>query len=243
MATEAALVARLEARMDKYEKAMKGAEETADQTVTKIERSFSASRFGDRLGRQIGKGLTDAFNSVVGLIQDTLEQLKKMEAAAALTGITLREAFALEKVIGPGTMEAFQTIATQLDRMQRGEKNYLSKLFDANGIKNVKDTEEAFERVRQIINDLQSPIQALEVGKAFGLSAEAVDNIRKAGDNFQRIKEAAAASGPDMEHLNRLSKEFQETWEAALAGLKSAFLNTFNGLKNIINDFVRDTAV
>ena len=50
---EAALVARLEARLDKYEKAMKGAEDTADKTVNNIERSLHQRNRDRRSGEKL----------------------------------------------------------------------------------------------------------------------------------------------------------------------------------------------
>ena len=238
------MVARLEVRLDAFERSLKRAGVMADQSAKQIEKSFSDINIGraTAIGTAFGRVLEGAIDAVGRSIQGLIEKLKEFDSVAAATGLSLREAFALEKVIGSGAVAAVETVATQLDRMQRGEKNYLSKLFDANGIQAGKDAVQVFDQIRQIINDLQSTVQAREVGKAFGLSTEAVDNIRKAGDNFHRLKEGAAAAIPDVEHMNRLAKDFKEAWEGALEGIKSTFLTTFNGAKNIINDFVRDTA-
>src|SRR5215203_5925324 len=117
MAAEAALVARLEARMDKYEKAMKGAEETADRTVKGIENSFASTTIGTTLGNVISKALIGAVEAGLKIVGELIEKFQKLEKTAELTGLTIQEAFAIDKVLGAGGSAGLERVATLLDRM------------------------------------------------------------------------------------------------------------------------------
>jgi hypothetical protein len=224
MAGEAALVARLEARMDKYEKAMKGAEETADRTVKGIENTFAATTIGTTLGNIISRGLLGAGDAIKQVFDEVVERIRKVADAADLAGVSMRKAFAIDVVLGPGGADALANVATQLDRMKRGDANSLSKILDANGVQNIKTAEQALTSVVDIIARLPTLVQAREAGALFGMGADTVERIRAVGGNFAKLRDQVANDlSPAMEDLAKKAKEFDAAWATATANFVTIF--------------------
>jgi hypothetical protein len=243
MANEAALVAKLEVRLDKFEKQMRQAGQIADKGTKDIEDRFTRSNvaIGSTIGTALGKGITAGIEAAINSIRGLVERFKAIKDAAELTGISLRDAFGIEKTLGSGGLQGFERVATMLDRMQRGEQNFLSKLFDANGVKNVRDAATAFDHVVDIIQRAPNLIQAREIGAGFNINAETVNKIREASSEFGKLRAAAAAAAPDLDRLAQLAKEFDDAWKLAIKEVKAFLVENFHAAAAVVTEFVRTT--
>lgn len=243
MAADAALVARLEVRLDKFEKQMKDAGVIADRGMKDIEDSFvkSNSKWARAIGDSLGDAITSGVRAAIKLVEDLVDRFKRIEDTAKLTGVSLADAFAVEKLLGSGGLDAFDKIATLLDRSQRGESNYLSKLFDENGVKNVTTAADALDHVIDIIQRAPNLIQAREIGAGLGINAETVGKIREAASEFGKLRAAAAEAAPDLERLSSLAREFDDTWKQAIKSVKAFIVENFASAAETVGAFVETT--
>ncbi|WP_375458889.1 hypothetical protein [uncultured Enterovirga sp.] len=238
----AALVVRLEAKLDQFERQLKQAGVIADDSVSKIESSFArANPAASGIGVALGAGLALGAAAGIKLVEGLFDRFKRLQETAELTGTSLSNAFAVEKLLGEGALKGFDKIGTLLDRMGRGEENALSKLFDANGVKNVKDVGEAFDKVVDLIQRAPNRFQANEMGAGLGIDSETVGRIREASGEFSRLRAEAAAAAPDLQRLADLSKEFDDLWKRALTAVKAYVAETAHEMAVPIAQFVETT--
>jgi hypothetical protein len=195
MATEAALVARLEARMDKYEKAMKGAEETADKTVKGIENSFASTTLGTTLGTSIGNAIGGAIKSAAAAVDKLIERFNDLTDTARTTGLSLGQVFALQSTGDPDKINAaLEKMNTLLDKAKRGEDNSLSKILKLNDIdvNNVKDVFDLWTKIAALVKNAANVEQGKQIAEAAGAGRELETALMKAADQGDRLNETAA---------------------------------------------------
>lgn len=235
----AQLVVRLEARLDEFERSLKQAGSLADDEVGKMEDRFrKANTIGSTIGTTLGTGLSKAISAGISLLEDMFDRFKRINESAELAGVSVKQAFAIDKLLGSGALAGFDKIGTLLDRAQRGEENYLSKLFDANGVKNVKDALSAFDKVVDLIQRAPNEYRAREIGKGVGLDEDTVKKIREAGNEFTELREKAAASAPDLDKLAQQAKDFDEAWSRAVKAVKSYLVDEFHAMAVPVAEFV-----
>jgi hypothetical protein len=248
MADTAAFIATLGLRLEGFEQELKRANALADRQLDEMERGFSARNLalGTALGTAIGGGIQKGVSTAISELRKFNEELLNLDRAARFSGASMSEIFTVGQVIenGQEAVKVFEGLASQLDRMAGGEKNFLSKLFDQFGVKNVKDAADAFERVRGIINSIRSEVQAREVGAGIGLSAESVDRIRRVGDGYAEAAAAARKAQPDLQKLADSAREFDEAWMKAVEAVKAHMFMAFGDggeLGKYINQFLTQT--
>jgi hypothetical protein len=250
MAGEAALTAKLEVRLTTLERQLKKAGVMADGAVRDIEDRFARAnpRLGGAaaIGGFIGGLSSAAFQEAFRFLDSLNDRFKEITDTAKLTGLALRDVFAVQEALGnaQGVAKALESVATLLDRAGRGETNNLGRLLEVNGqsVANVRDAADAWNRVVEIIARAQNEIQAREMGAALGVGPEVVAAIREAGANYDRLFQTARDGSPDIKALADLAAEFDAAWKAAVDAVKAYFLEGFRDIRGVVANFIETTA-
>lgn len=246
---EAALIAKLEVRLNTLEKQLKKAGAMAQDAVDDINGKFAKAN--PTLGRIaggafLGNMFSEAARQGVQLMDDLTRRFRDLETTARVTGLTIQEMFRAQSALGftQGINQAITSIATLLDRAGRGEDNALSKILKVNDqdIRSVKDATEAWSRIVDIIFRAKNDIQAREIGKSLGIPDDVVDKIRQADVNLANMLKTAADGEQDLAKLAAAAKEFDDLWQAAIQNLKAAFLGVLPDLTAAMRAFIEGTA-
>ena len=250
----AALVVALSAQLTKFEKDMQRAGVLADKTVSDIEDKFSKANpsfAGSFLGNFLGNLSTKALESAISFAVDLKDRFIDLERTAHLVGVSMNDIFGLQQAAsksGATVDEVTQSVkglAVLLDQMQRGEKNSLSALFDANpaalqGVNREALTlQQTFGIVANLVENARTEIQKIDIAKAAGQAETMVKFLEKGADETDRLAKNAAAAAPDLQKLADGAKAFDDAWRNAVSNIK-AYLseNLFGGFKQDLTDVV-----
>jgi hypothetical protein len=227
MADTAAFIATLGLKLEGFEQELKRANQLADRQLDAMEKGFSARNLalGVGLGSAIERAVSNAVRGAIGQVKNLYDEILALDRVARTTGVALTQVFSLgEQMRSLGQAEKFiDNIATQLDRMQRGEKNALSKLFDENGVKNITNASEAADKTLTILRNLNAN-QAQQTGKLFGLDPVTIDRVNQGMVSFGRV---SALSQTEAEKLVASARRFDEAWNTATLAVKSYLINLF----------------
>jgi hypothetical protein len=248
----AALVVALSAQLTKFEKDMQRAGVLADKTVADIEDKFSKANpsfAGSFLGNFLGNLSTKALESAIAFAVDLKDRFIDLEKTAHLVGISMNDIFGVQQAAsksGASVEEVTQSVkglAVLLDQMQRGEKNSLSALLDANpaalqGVNREALTlQQTFGIVADLVENARTEIQKIDIAKAAGQAETMVKFLEKGGDETARLSANAAAAAPDLQKLADGAKAFDDAWKAAVQNIKAYFSeNLFSGFKQDLID-------
>lgn len=252
----AALVVSLSAQVSKFEKQMKDAGLIADRTVKDIEDKFSKANpaFGGTfLGSFLGNIASAGFSKLISFAEDMAKRFIELDRTAKLANVSMQELFGLQQAgakLGvpiDDVTQSVKALAVLLDQMQRGEKNTLSALFDANPdfLKGVnRDTltwQQAMEIVADLIRNARTEIQKIDIAKAAGQTETLVALLEKGGPAVAKLQKAAADTAPDLQRLANLAKEFDTAWKAAIDSVKAYMIeNLSKGLHNLLAQDIDD---
>lgn len=232
----AALVVALSAQLTKFEKDMQRAGVLADKTVSDIEDKFSKANpsFGGAfLGNFLGNISTKALESAISFAVDLKDRFIELEKTAHLVGISMNDIFGVQQAAsksGASIAEVTQSVkglAVLLDQMQRGEKNSLTELLDANpsalqGVNREALTlQQTFGIVANLVENARTEIQKIDIARAAGQAETMVKFLEKGATETERLSKAAAASAPDLQLLADGAKAFDEAWRSAVQNVKA----------------------
>ncbi|MBR0855669.1 hypothetical protein [Bradyrhizobium liaoningense] len=249
----AALVVALSAQLSRFERDMKQAGDIADRTASGIEDRFSrlnpvASSF---LGNFASNLVTKGFEKAIDLVQDLTRRFTELDATAKLVGVSMNEIFGVQQAAGKfgapvdDVTASLRNLAVLLDQLQRGEKNSLSNLFDANpqalqGV-NVQalNLQQAFEIVANLVQNARTEIQKIDLAKAAGQTASMVRFLELGAERTTQLSAAAAATAPDLQKLADEAKAFDDAWKKATDNVKGYLgQNLFSFIKTDLQDIV-----
>lgn len=245
----AALVVALSAQLTKFEKDMQRAGVLADKTVSDIEDKFSRANpsfGGSFLGNFLGNLSTKALESAISFAIDLKDRFIELEATAHLVGVSMNDVFGIQQAAsksGASVNEVTQSVrglAVLLDQMQRGEKNSLSALFDANpaalqGVnREALNLQQTFGIVANLVENARTEIQKIDIAKAAGQAETMVKFLEKGADETGRLAKSAAEAAPDLQRLADGAKAFDDAWKNAVANVK-AYLS-----QNVFGVFTQD---
>src|SRR5262245_25004490 len=222
MADEPKLIVALEAKLDKFEKTLREAGLIAEQTVRDIEKKFekASPQFGSTFkGTFLGNVASQAVKELTSFITGLVDEIKKLSDAADVAGITLERAFILAGAKGnlEATAASLEKLAALLDRARRGEENSLVKLFGANNIdvKNVKDIEDAWTKIVDLVSRAETRVQADEMLRAAGISKELFEQFSKGTEEMKKQQAQASALADKLRPLVVLADAFANGWREA----------------------------
>lgn len=241
MATEAQLIARVEARLDTFEKQLKQAGVMADGAVKDIESKFSKLDLTKifTAGGFFGNILTQAFDTVKSKIREFIESLVKLQEVATLTGDSLKDLAAAQVALGDpsGFAEGAKTLARALDDVKKGGTNILGDVLKAEGvdINKLKTVNELLLALADIFQRLDK-FDQIKLGEKLGLTAgmtSALSNMTELKERIEGVKQSAdLVVHIPIEHwlttaaqnTERLKKELQGlyTWYSNLIRLRHA---------------------
>jgi len=249
----AALVVALSAQLSKFERDMKQAGDVADRAASGIEDRFSrinpaASSF---IGNFASNLVTKAFDKAIELAQDLTRRFIELNDTAKLVGVSMNEIFGVQQAAGKfgapvdDVTASLRNLATLLDQLQRGEKNSLSNLFDANpqalqGV-NVQalNLQQTFEIVANLVQNARTEIQKIDLAKAAGQTQTMVRFLELGADRTTQLSAAAAATAPDLQKLADEAKAFDDAWKSATDNVKGYLgQNLFSFIKTDLQDIV-----
>src|SRR5687767_14391548 len=137
MPGEAALVAKLEVKLNTMERQLKKAGAMADDSVRDIERRFAranpqlggAVAFGTLLGNLASGGVQVAIRA----LEDMAKRMRELAETAQFTGIALKDVYGAQQALGGNASQvnaALESITTLLERARAGEKkNALAEIL------------------------------------------------------------------------------------------------------------------
>lgn len=249
----AALVVALSAQMSRFERDMKQAGDVADRTASGIEDRFSrinpsaASFIGNFASNLVTKG----FDKAIELVQDLTRRFTDLNDTAKLVGVSMNEIFGKQEAAGKfgapvdDVTASLRNLAVLLDQVQRGEKNSLSNLFDANpeALKGVNvqalNLQQTFEIVSNLVQNARTEIQKIDLAKAAGQTQTMVRFLELGAERTTALSKAAAATAPDLQKLADEAKAFDDAWKKATDNVKSYLSqNLFSILKADLQDLV-----
>lgn len=231
----AALVVALSAQLSKFEKDMKSAGDTADRTASGIESRFknlnlatTASYLGNLFSNFTTKGIEEATK----LLTEMRDRLLELPSVAKLVGQSLNDVWGFQeaatqaKVPVDDATKSLKGLAVLLDQMQRGEKNSLSELFDANpaalqGVNREALTlQQTFAIVADLVQNARTEIQKIDVATAAGQTETMVKFLQQGGVAVTGLSRAAAEAAPDLQKLADQAKAFDDAWNQAVKNVK-----------------------
>ncbi|MGX0963155.1 hypothetical protein AB7M63_003604 [Bradyrhizobium japonicum] len=249
----AALVVALSAQLSRFERDMKQAGDIADRTASGIEDRFSrmnpaASSF---LGNFASNLVTKGFEKAIDLVQDLTKRFTELDATAKLVGVSMNEIFGVQQAASKfgapvdDATASLRNLAVLLDQLQRGEKNSLSNLFDANpqalqGV-NVQalNLQQTFEIVSNLVQNARTEIQKIDLAKAAGQTQSMVRFLELGAERTTQLARAAADTAPDLQKLADEAKAFDDAWKKATDNVKSYLgQNLFSFIKTDLQDIV-----
>lgn len=250
----AALVVALSAQLTKFERDMQNAGGIADRAVSGIEDRFSRLNptfAGSFLGNFASNFVSQGIEKAIKLATDLKDRFLELRDVSHLVGLSMNEVFGMQEAaskVGTPVEEVTKSVralAVLLDQMQRGDKNSLSALFDANpqamqGINRdaltLKDT---FAIVSDLVQNARTEIQKIDISAAAGQTESMVKFLQKGGDEVSRLSQAAANSAPDLQKLADQAKIFDDAWKQAVTNVK-AYLSehVFDVFKQDLLDIV-----
>lgn len=229
MADEPQLIVALDARLDKFEKALVQAGVIAQEQIDKIEGKFQKMQIGPgdasmtsavAKGNLIAAAIEKAFTSAVESIKQTIglllevgdvarrtatsfEALQRIKFAANVTGLDDKS-----------MLSGIESLAGALEKMQRGETE-LSKLLDKNNIKYkdreglVVGTDAALELAATLMERAGSEMEKINIARMFGLTKEWVEVLGKGVQHFRDMKKDAVIT-PELEEQIRQLNALRE---------------------------------
>lgn len=249
----AALVVALSAQLSRFERDMKQAGDIADRTASGIEDRFSrinpaASSF---LGNFASNLVTKGFEKAIDLVQDLTRRFTELDATAKLVGVSMNDIFGVQQAAGKfgapvdDVTASLRNLAVLLDQLQRGEKNSLSALFDANpqalqGV-NVQalNLQQTFEIVADLVQNARTEIQKIDLAKAAGQTQTMVRFLELGAEHTTALSNAAAATAPDLQKLADSAKAFDDAWKHAVDNVKAYLANNlFDIFKTDLQDII-----
>lgn len=250
----AALVVALSAQLTKFEKDMKDAGGIADRTVSGIEDRFSRLNpafSGSFLGNFASNFATKGVDAAIKFVTDLKDRFLELRDVAHLVGLSMNDIFGIQQAAGKtGTAvedvtKSVRALAFLLDQMQRGEKNSLSALLDANpqalqGVNREALTlQQTFGVVANLVQNARTEIQKIDISAAAGQTESMVKFLQKGGDEVGRLSAAAAAAAPDLQKLADQAKAFDDAWKALVEHIKAyASEHIFDWFKTDLLDIV-----
>lgn len=250
----AALVVALSAQLTKFEKDMKDAGGIADRTASGIEDRFSRLNptfAGSFLGNFASSLASSAMDKAIKFVEDLKNRFLELRDVAHLTGVSMNEIFGIQQAASKtgaaveDVTKGVRSLAVLLDQMQRGEKNSLSALFDANpqalqGInRDALTLQQTFAIVANLVQNARTEIQKIDISTAAGQSESMVKFLQKGGDEFTRLSEAAAKTAPDLQKLADQAKVFDDAWKSAIENVKAyASEHVFDVFKQDLLDII-----
>jgi hypothetical protein len=222
VATDPQLIVALEARLDKFEKALKEAGVIAEQQVKEIEQKFAGMEItpgkiagGVALGNVIFKALEKAVEGFIGQITKAIDEMNALNDVIGRTGIT-SEQFQQALFIGrrAGVSDAaivrdVETLATKFDELNIRQTR-LGELLDANNIKyrdatgRVVDHNKQWEIAAELISRAVGPAQLAEVERLLGVSREWTKELGKGAEHLSQMR--AEAPVQDLENARKATE-------------------------------------
>lgn len=244
MANEAQLIARVEARLDTFEKQLQKAGVMADGAVKDIENKFSRMDLGKgvavgaALGGFLGTAAGKAVDFVTEKIGELIDQFARLQRTAQFTGISLGEVFTRAAALG-GISEftsSLEAVAIAFDRLQRGERGGLSELLTINNValSSIKTATDLYDTLVELIVRANNEIQAREIGRVGGFSATEVENIRKRGTAYFEEQQALKDVVAETERLH--------AGLASIDQIAPSFMDKLKLAVGVINDLTGATA-
>lgn len=248
----AALVVALSAQLTKFERDMKRAGDIADREVGNIEKRFSSmnpSLSNAFFGNLFANLSTKALEKAVSLVGDLIDRFQQLEKLSTLVGSSMQDLFGVQqaasqfKVPIDDATQSIRNLATLLNQMQRGEKNSLTELFDANpealkGINRQALTlQQTFEVVANIVANGFNNLDKIDLAKAAGQSESMVKFLEQGGRAVTDLAQKAAQAAPDFDRIQESTRQFSALMEKAADAAKSFFAQQTNDfLKSTIQD-------
>ncbi|MDB5618212.1 hypothetical protein [Tardiphaga sp.] len=250
----AALVVALSAQLTKFEKDMQRAGVLADKTVSDIEDKFSKANpsfSGSFLGNFLSNLSTKGIEAAIKFATDLKDRFLELPEVAKLVGQSLNDVFGFQeaaanaKVPIDDATKSLKGLATLLDQMQRGEKNSLSDLLDANpaalqGVNREALTlQQTFGIVGDLVQNARTEIQKVDISRAAGQTETMVRFLEKGGAAVRQLSTDAAAAAPDLQKLADQAKLFDEAWNQAVRNVK-AYLSEhlFDVIRQDLTDLI-----
>jgi hypothetical protein len=245
----ASLVVALSAQLTKFENDMKRAGIMAGNAVDDIEKKFAgmnpqvnASFLGNLFSNIVTKGietatkaLTDFYDRFIALqgtarlTAQSLEQVWGFQEAAKASGATVDNA-----------TKSLEKLTFLLDEMQRGNKNSLSQLLDANpeamrGINRETMTlAQTWQVLADIIRDFDKYVQKVQAARLAGMTDDMVPALEKGGAALKGIVGDASAAAPPLSKMVEQAKLFDEYMKSASQWIKA---DLAQGLQNTLREF------
>jgi hypothetical protein len=236
MADTAALVVALSAQLTKFEKDMQKAGIMAEKAASDVEDKFSkinpsikTSFLGNFFANMVDKGI----NAAVDAMSKLIDRFSDLQKTAEYAGTSLQWLYGVQAA-GAKAGASFEDmnkaiagIREQLDTMQRGGENNLTKLFDANPEflkgynRNAMTLNDTLKVVGNIINNLDNQVQKVRVAEALNMPAGAVKAFQDGGDAFVKMAQAAAAAAPNIDNAVEATRKLKDTWSAWIKDLGS----------------------
>jgi hypothetical protein len=244
MADTAALVVALSAQLTKFEKDMQKAGIMAEKAAGDIEDKFSkinpqinASALGNMLSNAVSKAV-DAAGKALTEFYARFSTLRK---EASILGENMRDIFAFQEVAKQGgssienATAGLRRMAELLAEMQRGDKNSLSALFDANPVlkgvnRETLTLQQTLQIVATLIQDTRKGVEKIEVGRLAGFAEDTALSLGKAGTALTAMQQSAAAAAPNLDKMADQAKAFEGYMEKSWTWLKAMAAISLQGL-------------
>ena len=249
----AALVVALSAQLTKFERDMKSAGDIADRTASGIEKRFAdlnilSGTFLGNLGANLFGKLQD---SAVDFVKDLTRRFVELDATAKLVGSSMQQLFGFQEAASKAKVPiddvttSVKGLAVLLDQMQRGEKNSLSALLDANpaatnGInRDALNLQQTFAIVADLVQNARTEIQKIDLARAAGQTESMVKFLQQGGEAVTFLSKNAAATAPDLQRLADTAKAFDDAWKQAVQNVKGYLSeNLFGLVKQDLTDII-----
>jgi len=248
MAGEASLNTVLQIKLDRFQAQLSEAGSLADSAVRDIEDRFSRANpaFGGGLANAIGGLTRGSIEGVLSALGSIVTEFQAIEKAARLTQTSMNDVFAIQQTIGGNSekvRDAFESVATLLDRAQRGEKNKLADIVSINkdSLADIKTAGDAWNYVIDIIARARTPLRAREFGQDLGISEDVVDNIRKLGDNYQTMFAQVQSGQPDLERLAIAVKQLDDAIKGVIDTVKKYLVDNIHIAFSTIGQTIETT--
>ncbi|MGY3607677.1 MULTISPECIES: hypothetical protein [unclassified Bradyrhizobium] len=249
----AALVVALSAQLTRFEKDMQRAGDIADRQASQIEDRFS--RLNPFAGTFLGNFAADfarkGFDQAIDFVKDLTRRFTELDATAKLVGVSMNDIFGVQQAAGKAgapvddVTASLRNLAVLLDQLQRGEKNSLSELFDANpqALKGVNvqalNLQQTFALVADLVQNARTEIQKIDLAKAAGQSETMVKFLEQGGEAVTYLSKNAAAAAPDLQAIADSAKAFDEAWKTAVQNVKGYLAqHLFDFIKTDLQDVI-----
>jgi hypothetical protein len=230
----AALVVALSAQLTKFEQDMNKAVGIADKSVKEIEDKFSkanptfAGTFaGSFLGSFLSNLPTKALEAITKQVDELVKRFIDLEKISAQTGISMRQAFAIQETFKATPVEqvntAIKNISISIDEMQRGIPNGLSKLLDANKAKidllgfnkETLTAQQTLLVLAEIMKGFSAdPIRRTIAARMAGIDENLIATLSQGAAVLKKMMDDAEKGAPDFKKIAESTRAFAETWEA-----------------------------